>query len=129
MVSAPTTRPVTIAVDDTQTVSGLLCLPDDAQACYVLAHGAGAGMQHSFMAAMADGLAQRRIASLRYQFPYMERGSKRPDMPKLAHAAGRAAEADAARLCTGLPLIARCTAFRGRMPSHAQARSPPPRVP
>src|SRR5256885_2381023 len=99
MVSAPTTRPLMFPVDDTQSVSGLLCLPDGAQACYVLAHGAGAGMNHSFMAAMADGLAQRRIATLRYQFPYMERGSKRPDLPKLAHAAVRAAVAEAARLC------------------------------
>ena len=124
MVSVPTSRPVTIAVDDTQSVSGLLRLPDDAQACYVLAHGAGAGMNHSFMAAVADGLAERRIATLRYQFPYMERGSRRPDLPRLAHATVRAAVAEAARLCPGLPLMAGGKSFGGRMTSQAQASSP-----
>ena len=68
-----------------------------ARACYVLAHGAGAGMTHPFMAAVADGLAERGIATLRYQFPYMERGSKRPDPPAVAHATVRAAVAEAAR--------------------------------
>src|SRR5438105_932067 len=128
MLSASTPRPVTIAVDDTQSVSGLLCLPDQAQACVVLAHGAGAGMNHSFMAAMADGLAERRIATLRYQFSYMERGSKRPDLPKLAHAAVRAAVAEAARLCPSLALIAGGKSFGGRMTSQAQAASPLPGV-
>jgi hypothetical protein len=77
---------VTITVSDTQRVSGLLQAPPAAGACYVLAHGAGAGMTHPFMAAIASGLAERDIATLRYQFPYMEQGSKRPDAPKLAHA-------------------------------------------
>jgi predicted alpha/beta-hydrolase family hydrolase len=124
MVSAAAPRPVTIAVDDTQSVSGLLCLPADARACCVLAHGAGAGMHHPFMAALADGLAGRRIATLRYQFPYMERGSKRPDLPKVAHAAVRAAVAEAARLCPGLALIAGGKSFGGRMTSQAQASAP-----
>jgi uncharacterized protein len=72
-------------------VSGLLQVPSAARVCYVLAHGAGAGMSHPFMAAVADGLAERDIATLRYQFPYMEEGSKRPDTPKVAQATVRAA--------------------------------------
>jgi predicted alpha/beta-hydrolase family hydrolase len=128
MVSAAAPRPVTIAVDDTQSVSGLLCLPGDARACYVLAHGAGAGMHHPFMAAVADGLAGHRIATLRYQFPYMERGSKRPDLPKVAHAAVHAAVAEAALLCPGLALIAGGKSFGGRMTSQAQASAPLPGV-
>ena len=85
-----TAEPITIAVGDA-TVSGLLQSPLQPRACYVFAHGAGAGMTHPFMANVAAGLAERGIATLRYQFLYMERGSKRPDPPKLAHAAVRAA--------------------------------------
>src|SRR5687768_12475098 len=87
-------QPITITVDDTP-LSGFLQAPPEARACYVLAHGAGAGMTHPFMAAVADGLAERRIATLRYQFPYMERRSKRPDPPKVAHATVRAAVVEA----------------------------------
>ncbi len=110
------------------TVSALSLAPAGARACYVLAHGAGAGMAHPFMAAVADGLAARGIATLRYQFPYMERGSRRPDPPRLAHAAVRAAVAEAARLAPGLPLIAGGKSFGGRMTSQAQAASPLPGV-
>ena len=116
--------PVTIALDDTQRVSGLLQTPAIARACVVLAHGAGAGMTHPFMALFADGLAERRIATLRYQFPYMERGSKRPDTPKLAHATVRAAIAESSRLVPGLALFAGGKSFGGRMTSQAQAASP-----
>jgi hypothetical protein len=77
---------VTIAVDDTTRVSGLLQMPPGARIYYVLAHGAGAGMAHPFAAGVADGLAERSITTMRYQFPYMELGSKRPDAPKLAQA-------------------------------------------
>ena len=84
---------ITVTVEDGVSVSGLLQAPRPARACVVLAHGAGAGMAHPFMTAVAAGLAQRGIASLRYQFPYMERGGKRPDPPKLAHATVRAAVA------------------------------------
>jgi len=119
---------VTISIDDATQVSGLLQAPQDARACYVLAHGAGAGMAHSFMAAVALGLAERRFATLRYQFPYMERGSKRPDTPKVAHAAVRAAVAEAARLLPGLALFAGGKSFGGRMTSQAQAVSPLPGV-
>src|SRR5450432_4072248 len=86
---------VSIAVDAAHSVSGLMQMPAGALAGYVLAHGAGAGMTHRFMQAAADGLAERRIATLRFQFPYMESGSKRPDRPGLAHAAVRAAVATA----------------------------------
>jgi uncharacterized protein len=96
----------TISVDQTQTVSGLLLVPAGAFACYVLAHGAGAGMTHPFMAAVANGLHERGMATLRYQFPFMENGSKRPDRPPTAHATVRAAVAAAAHLAPALPLIA-----------------------
>jgi predicted alpha/beta-hydrolase family hydrolase len=119
---------VSIAVGDTMRVSGLLQAPPRAQACYVVAHGAGAGMTHSFLGAVAAELAQRDIATLRYQFPYMEQGSKRPDAPKLAHATVRAAVNEAARLLPQLPLIAGGKSFGGRMTSQAQAASPLPGV-
>lgn len=121
-------KPVTIAVDDATRVSGLLQAPANVRACYVLAHGAGAGMKHAFMAAVANELAERGIATLRYQFPYMEKGGKRPDPPKLAHAAVRAAVAEAARLVPKLPLIAGGKSFGGRMTSQAQAAAALPGV-
>src|SRR6058998_1683729 len=121
-------QPVTITVNDAQRVSGLLQGPPKARACYVMAHGAGAGMTHPFMAAIANQLAERGIATLRYQFPYMERGSKRPDAPATAHAAVRAAVAEAARRLPGLPLIAGGKSFGGRMTSQAQALEPLPGV-
>jgi len=119
-------QPVPITVNDVQRVSGLLQAPPDARACYVLAHGAGAGMTHPFMAAIADGLAERGIATLRYQFPYMEQGSRRPDSPKVAHAAVRAAVLEASKL--KLPLFAGGKSFGGRMTSQAQAAEPLPGV-
>src|SRR6187397_3212473 len=88
------------------TVSALLLRPAKARACYVFAHGAGAGMRHASMEAIAAALAERGIATLRYQFPYMEKGSKRPDPPPVAHAAVRAAVAAASEHCAGPPLIA-----------------------
>jgi uncharacterized protein len=121
-------QPVTIAVDAGQSVSGLLIAPSDARACYVMAHGAGAGMTHPFMAAMANDLAERGIATLRYQFPYMERGSKRPDTPKLAHATVRAAVAEAAQRLPRLALFAGGKSFGGRMTSQAQAAAALPGV-
>ncbi len=121
-------QPVTITIDDTRRVSGLLQAPPEARVCYVLAHGAGAGMAHPLMASVAEGLARRGIATLRYQFPYMERGSKRPDAPKLAHATIRYAVAEASRLCPELALLAGGKSFGGRMTSQAQAESPLPGV-
>src|SRR5260221_13288314 len=101
-----TAQRVTIAVDDAHRVSGLLQVPQEAHACYVLAHGAGAGMAHPFMAAIANGLAERGVATLRYQFPYMEQRSRRPDAPKVAHATVRAAVLEASRLVPELALFA-----------------------
>ena len=121
-------EPVVVAVDDATRVSALFLAPARARACYVLAHGAGAGMNHPFMAAVAQELAERGIATLRYQFPYMEKGGKRPDPPKLAHATVRAAVAEAARRLPKLPLIAGGKSFGGRMTSQAQAIIPLPNV-
>jgi predicted alpha/beta-hydrolase family hydrolase len=123
-----TTDRVSIEVDQTQTVSGLLRVPENPFACYVMAHGAGAGMTHPFMAAVAEGLSKRGMATLRYQFPYMEHGSKRPDRPPMAHATVRAAVAVAARLAPGLKLFAGGKSFGGRMTSQAQAEAPLPNI-
>jgi predicted alpha/beta-hydrolase family hydrolase len=121
-------KPITITGENGVAVSGVLQAPPRARACYVLAHGAGAGMTHRFMAAAAAELAARGIATLRYQFPYMERGSKRPDPPKLAHATVRAAVAAAKQALPDLPLIAGGKSFGGRMTSQAQALEPLPNV-
>src|SRR5258705_1093419 len=117
-------KPVTITIDNATRVSGLLQAPPKARACFVFAHGAGAGMTHPFMAAIAGGLGERGVATLRYQFPYMEKGSKRPDSPAIAQAAVRAAVAGAGRRCAGFRLIARRESFGGRMTSQAQAMAP-----
>ena len=119
-----TPQTVTIAIDGAEPVSGLWQPPPKASACLVLAHGAGAGMAHKSMAAVADGLAERGVATLRYQFPYMERGSKRPDRPPVAHATVRAAVAEARQLAPKLPLFAGGRSFGGRMTSQAQALAP-----
>jgi len=113
-------QPATIIVDNTHRVSGLLQTPPEARACYIMAH--------AFMAAMANGLAERGVATLRYQFPYMEQGSKRPDTPKLAQATVRAAVAEASRLLPELALFAGGKSFGGRMTSQAQAVAPLPEV-
>ncbi len=118
------TQKLTIETGKSATLSALLMRPRDARGCYVFAHGAGAGMTHAFMTEAAEGLAARGLASLRYQFPYMEQGGKRPDPPAVAQAAVRAAVAEAARACPGLPLIAGGKSFGGRMTSQAQAKAP-----
>jgi uncharacterized protein len=119
---------VSIAPHDGLRVSARLERPAGARACYVLAHGAGAGMEHPFMSTVAAGLAERGIATLRYQFPYMERRARRPDPPALCHATVRAAVAECARLVPRLPLIAGGRSFGGRMTSQAQAEKPLPGV-
>ena len=111
-----------------ESVSALLIRPENAKAIYLFAHGAGAGMTHKAMESNAAGLAARGIATLRYQFPYMEKRSKRVDPPKVAHAAVRAAVAEAARLAQGLPLFAGGRSFGGRMTSQAQTTEPLPGV-
>jgi predicted alpha/beta-hydrolase family hydrolase len=117
-------QPLRIEISPAASVSALLVRPPQARACYVFAHGAGAGMTHASMEAVATGLGERGIATLRYQFPYMEKAGKRPDPPAVAHAAVRAAVAEAARCCAGLPLIAGGKSFGGRMTSQAQAIAP-----
>jgi uncharacterized protein len=117
-------RQLNIDIPNAGSVSALLMRPPTARACYVLAHGAGAGMTHRSMEAIAAGLSERGIATLRYQFPYMEKGSKRPDPPALAHATVRAAVAEAGRCCADLPLMGGGKSFGGRMTSQAQAVSP-----
>src|SRR5262245_1377794 len=127
-VPTPDAQPVVVAIDDATRVSALLLVPARARACYVLAHGAGAGMAHPFMAAVARELAERGVATLRYQFPYMEKGGRRPDPPKLAHATVRAAVAETARRLPKLPLVAGGKSFGGRMTSQAQAIASLPNV-
>ena len=105
-------------------VSGLLLRPAGAKALYLFAHGAGVGMTHPSMAANAEGLAARGIATLRYQFPYMEKGGGRPDPPRIAQATVRAAAAQALELAPDLPLFAGGRSYGGRMTSQAQALAP-----
>ncbi len=119
---------LTIRVSDLQEVSALVLAPSNPVACYVLAHGAGAAMTHPFMTAIAEGLAERRVATLRYQFPFAENGSKRPDPPPVAHAAVRAAVAAAADVLPSVPLVAGGKSFGARMTSQAQAKMPLPGV-
>ena len=109
-------------------VSGLLVRPDGARLLYLLAHGAGAGMRHPFLETVARQLDGRGIATLRYQFPYMERRASRPDPPAVAAATVRAAAAEAARVAPGLTLVAGGKSFGGRMTSTAQAEAPLPGV-
>jgi len=116
-------EPVTIPIPATDPISGLWQTPPRATACLVLAHGAGAGMSHRSMAATADGLEARGVATLRYQFPYMEKGGKRVDPPPVAHAAVRAAVAEARRRAPDLALFAGGRSFGGRMTSQAQAKA------
>jgi hypothetical protein len=116
-------EPISIPAGGEQ-ISGLLLRPANAKALYIFAHGAGAGMAHKAMESNAQGLAERGIATLRYQFPYMEKGSRRPDPPKVAHAAVRAAAAKARELAPDLPLFAGGRSFGGRMTSQAQAIQP-----
>jgi len=126
--SLPAATSLSLDIGAGASVSALLVVPPDPVAAFVLAHGAGAGMTHAFMEGLSQGLAERRIATLRYQFAYMERGSKRPDAPALAHAVVRAAVAEAGRRLPGLPLVAGGKSFGGRMTSQAQAASPLPGV-
>ena len=113
---------------DGEAVSGLLLRPANAKALYLFAHGAGAGMTHKAITSNAQGLADRGIATLRFSFPYMEKGSKRPDAPKVAHATIRAATRKASELAPDLPLFAGGRSFGGRMTSQAQAIDPLPNL-
>jgi len=119
---------LSLTVEGGARVSARFLQPPDALGCYVLAHGAGAGMEHPFMRAAARDLAALGIATLRYQFPYMERRARRPDPPPLCHATVRAAVAEAAAVAPALPLFAGGRSFGGRMTSQAQALRPLPGV-
>jgi uncharacterized protein len=123
-MNAVSPQKLKLDVDSANAVSALLLLPRAARACFVFAHGAGAGMTHEFMELVAVGLGNRDIATLRYQFPYMEKGGRRPDPPAIAHATVRAAVAEAGRCCPGLSLVAGGKSFGGRMTSQAQAIAP-----
>jgi uncharacterized protein len=127
-VNSPDAKPVSIEVNGSTRVSGLLNAAPDSKACLVVAHGAGAGMRHVFMANLANDLAARGIATLRYQFPYMEKNGRRPDPPALCHATVRAAVDAARALLPALPLFAGGKSFGGRMTSQAQAEDPLPQV-
>jgi hypothetical protein len=115
--------PLKIIVDGAGSVSALLNVAANPRACFVFAHGAGAGMTHGFMNVVATSLAERGVSTLRYQFPYIEKGNKRPDRPSIAHMTVRAAVEEAARLCPG-KLIAGGKSFGGRMTSQAQSEAP-----
>lgn len=128
MKSPPPVKRLSVRVQPGTVVSALYRKAPNASALLVLAHGAGAGMSHPFMEAMADLLAGSGVSTLRFQFPYMEAGSRRPDRPATAHAAVRAAVQRAARLAPALPLFAGGKSFGGRMTSQAQALEPLPYV-
>lgn len=128
MPQVATLSELSIGVDARTSVSGLLIRPSNSCACFVFAHGAGAGMRHASMATVADGLGALGVATLRYQFPYMEKGSKRPDAASVCHATVRAAVAEAAKQLPGVALIAGGRSFGGRMTSQAQALGPLPDV-
>jgi len=105
---------------------GLLIHPPAARALYVFAHGAGAGMRHAFLASVAEALAARDVATLRWEFPYMAAGRQRPDRPEVAEAAVRAAWTAARALLPELPAFAGGQSFGGRMTSRAHAAAPLP---
>lgn len=120
-------RDLVIPLDD-DSVSGILLVPEGAGACYVMAHGAGAGMRHAFLEATAGALATRGIATLRYQFPYMEQRRNRPDTPAVAMATVRAAIGVAGAELPGTPLFAGGKSFGGRMTSELASREALPGV-
>ena len=112
---------VRIRVDADSEVSGVYTATARARACYVFAPGAGAGIDHPFMRSIAAGLAERNIVTLRYQFPYMEHASRRPDPPHVCHRTVRAAIDHARSVVREVPLVAGGKSFGGRMTSQAQA--------
>jgi uncharacterized protein len=128
MDKGPLQKALSIPVKTGTAVSALATIPQGASACLIFAPGAGAGMNHAYIVAVCEGLASRGIATLRYQFPYMEKGSRRPDPPKLCHQTVHAAVAAAHALMPTLALFAGGKSFGGRMTSQAQAVAPLPDV-
>jgi hypothetical protein len=128
LILAVKTKELKLDIERAGAVSAILTEPAAPRACYLFAHGAGAGMRHAFMEQVAKGLAERGIATLRYNFPYMENNSRRPDQPVIAHAAVRSAVEEAVRQYPGLKLVAGGKSFGGRMTSQAQAKAPLPGV-
>ena len=124
MIATSQLERVRIDVADGVSVSALVQVPRNVSSCFVMAHGAGAGMEHPFMSAVSQGLFERQIATFRYQFPFMEAGSKRPDRPALAHAAVRAAVTSASAAFPSKPIVAGGKSFGARMTSQAQAIAP-----
>ena len=114
--------------DSIGSVSAILVRPENAWIVYVMAHGAGAGMRHRFLQTVAQGLAERGVATLRYQFPYTEAGRKRPDYPSVLETTVRAAVAKAGQLAADLPLIAGGKSLGGRMTSNAAAKGMLPQI-
>jgi predicted alpha/beta-hydrolase family hydrolase len=127
-IQAVKNKELKLDIDRIGTVSAILMQPANVRACYVLAHGAGAGMRHASMDRIAEGLAERGIATFRFNFPYMENKQGRPDQPAVAHATIRTAVEEAARLCPGLKMVAGGKSFGGRMTSQAQAKAALPGV-
>jgi hypothetical protein len=123
-MSTPDAHSLQIRVNESQSVDALYLQAPGARACLALGHGAGAGMAHPSMATIAMGLHALGVSTLRYQFPYMQRGSRRTDPPPLCHATVRAAVATATELAPGTPLFAGGRSFGGRMTSQAQALEP-----
>jgi predicted alpha/beta-hydrolase family hydrolase len=119
---------LSITVSSSMAVSAIATIPKTASACLVFAHGAGAGMDHPYIVAVCEGLAARRMATLRYQFPYMEKRSRRPDAPPLCHKTVAAAVAAAHERLPSLPLFAGGKSFGARMTSQTQALAPLPNL-
>src|SRR5580658_3733654 len=119
---------LSITVSSSMAVSAIATIPKTASACLVFAHGAGAGMDHPYIVAVCEGLAARKMATLRYQFPYMEKRSRRPDAPPLCHKTVAAAVAAAHERLPSLPLFAGGKSFGARMTSQTQALAPLPNL-
>src|SRR5665213_2320835 len=124
----PTSMPLSITVTAGTTVSAIAMTPDDATCCLAFAPGAGGGINHAYTVAVCEGLAVRGMATVRYQFPSIENGSRRPDQPKLCHKTIQAAVAAAHELTPALALFAGGKSFGGRMTSQIQAIEPLPHV-